>query len=436
MRLIAGALLTATILTAFALPAAAQAVDPFDAVAAAVLQMLRDQSVRQAAVVPTGPTDALAATVDQLPRTGPLAKQLTAPSVAGGATVTDAASFPELFGLALGSNLVSAGQGALTLDLNLFGFRTLFDPSVLDRQTLYGSRRNSLIRRFGGAVTFGGPGEPFDRDGDGAVDDSPAAESPFDAVTWEVRVRVAGSRDRRDNVNFRRYQEAVLAPESDLGRAIGDFIRAHVTDISGMLVNNALDAATFSDFLAQPRIAQELAALVPLVDQFVRAHESITRDIDRSPVWTLAAGGTQRNASLGPNKLKLGVRGVAGTGPVDHTWNVDWQQLQAFSVFPDATTWKAAYAATALILPGTALTRDGIEIALSAAAEHYRNVPGARHETVVRTSATLELPIGRGLRLPVSINYANHRDLLTDQGEVLGHVGLAIDLSEFRKRAR
>ena len=121
MRLIAGALLTATILTAFALPAAAQAVDPFDAVAAAVLQMLRDQSVRQAAVVLTGPTDALAATVDQLPRTGPLAKQLTAPSVAGGATITDAASFPELFGLALGSNLVSAGQGALTLDLNLFG---------------------------------------------------------------------------------------------------------------------------------------------------------------------------------------------------------------------------------------------------------------------------------------------------------------------------
>jgi hypothetical protein len=307
---------------------------------------------------------------------------------------------------------------------------------VLDRQTRYGSRRNSLIRRFGGAVTFGGSGEPFDRDGDGTVDDSPAAESPFDVVTWDVRVRVAGSRDRRDNVNFRRYQEAVLAPESDLGRAIGDFIRAHATDISGMLVGNALDAATFNAFLAQPRIAQELAALVPLIDEFVRAHEAITRGIDRAPVWTLAAAGTQRNSSFGPSKLKLGVRGVAGTGPVDHTWNVDWQQLQAFSSFPEATTWKAAYAASALILRGTALTTEGVEIGLSAAVEHYRDVAGAPHDTVVRASATLELPIGRGLRLPVSINYANHRDLLTDQDEVLGHVGLAIDLSEFRKRAR
>jgi hypothetical protein len=38
------------------------------------------------------------------------------------------------------------------------------------------------------------------------------------------------------------------------------------------------------------------------------------------------------------------------------------------------------------------------------------------------------------MKLPASINYANHRDLLTDQNEVIGHVGLAIDLSELRKK--
>lgn len=102
--------------------------------------------------------------------------------------------------------------------------------------------------------------------------------------------------------------------------------------------------------------------------------------------------------------------------------------------FLNATTWKAAYAASALVLQGTALTLDGVQIAVAAAAEHYRNVPGARHDTVIKASATLEIPIGRGMKLPASINYANHRDLLTDQDEVIGHVGLALDLSEFRKK--
>ena len=401
--------------------AVAQTVDPFDAVAAAVLRMLREQqSGPQGATEPTG-LDALATAVDRLPRTGPLAKQVTAPSIAGAGTVSDAASFPELFGLALDNNLVQFGEGALTLDLNLFGFRSLFDPDVLDRQTRYGSRRNSLIRRVGGALTFGGKGER-------------TAESPLDMVTWEVRVRVAGSRDRRDNVNFRRYEEAVLAPESEIGRAIGEFIRVHVTEISGMLVNNVLPASKFSAFLKQPGIAQELAALVPLIDDFVRAHASVTRGIDRASLWTVVAGGTQRKSSLGPDRLKLGVRGVAGSGPVDHTWNVDWLQVDGLAAFPDATTWKAAYAASALVLQGTALTLDGVQIAVAAAAEHCRNVPGARHDTVIKASATLEIPIGRGMKLPASINYANHRDLLTDQDEVIGHVGLALDLSEFRKK--
>jgi hypothetical protein len=414
-------LLATLLIAALSSVANAQTVDPFDAVAAAVLRMLRDQqSGRQGAAEPTG-VDALAAAVDQLPQTGPLGKQVTAPSIADVGTVSDAASFPELFGLALDSNLVQFGEGAMTLDLNLFGFRTLFDPDVLDRQTRYGSRRNSLLRRFGGALTFGGRGDA-------------QAESPFDNVTWEVRVRAVGSRDRRDQVNFRKYEEAVLAPDSDLGRAIGDFIRAHVTDISGMLVNNVLDASKLNAFLKTPRIVQELAALVPLLDDFVRAHASVTRSIDRAPVWTVVAGGTQRKSSFGPNTVTLGLRGVAGSGPIDHTWNVNWLQVDGLTGFPDATTWKAAYSASGLVLQGTPLTEAGVEIAVSAAAEHYRNVPGARHPTVIKAGATLEIPIGRGMKLPASINYANHRDLLTDQNEVIGHIGLAIDLSELRKK--
>jgi hypothetical protein len=405
-----------------AVPVAAQTVDPFDAVAAAVMDILREQQSAPPGAAQATAVDALATAVDQLPRTSPRAKQVAAPSAAGAGTVSDAPSFPELFGLALDSDLVRVGKGALTLDLNLFGFRTLFKPEVLDRQTAYGSHGSSLMRRVGGALTFG--------DGRGA-----SAESPFDIVTWEVRGRVAGSRDRRDFGNFRKYEAAVLAPESDIGRAIGDFVRIHLPDISGMLVNNVLDAKKFRAFLKEPRIVQELAGLAPRLDEFIRAHDAITSRIDRATVWTVVAGGTWRNANPGPDRLELGIRGVAGFGPVDHTWNLEWVQNNGLDAFPDASTWKAAYAATALVLQGTALTRDGAELSVSVAAERYRNVRGAAHDTVVKANATLALPIGRGMTLPATITYANHRDLLADSGEVIGHVGLALDLSEFRKKA-
>jgi hypothetical protein len=433
-------LLAAVILAALAAgPVAAQetpvrTVDPFDAVSVEVLRLL---ATIQAGATSAGATsvDALARAIDRQPRISPVGKQVSAPSLGGSSgPVVDLASFPELFGLALDNNLVQFGQGAFTLDLNLFGFRTLFGPEILDRQSLYGSRGNSLIRRFGGAISLGGAGDTFDADGDGTPETVPDAAGPFDMVTWEVRVRVLGSRDRRDDVNFRRYEASVLAPDTDLGRAIGDFIRAHIADIDGMLVNNVLDADRFNAFLQRPDIARELAAIVPLADRFVRADAAVTTAIDRAAVWTLIAGGTERKPEFGPQKFKLGLRGVAGTGVVDHTWNVDWMNLEGLAMFPDATTWKAGYQATARVLQGTALTADGIEIAVAAAAEHYRNVPGARHDTVMRASATLELPIGAGMKLPVSMNYANHPDLLTDQNRIVGHIGFAIDLAELRKK--
>jgi hypothetical protein len=36
--------------------------------------------------------------------------------------------------------------------------------------------------------------------------------------------------------------------------------------------------------------------------------------------------------------------------------------------------------------------------------------------------------------VPLSINYANHRDLLTVDNEVVGNIGLTVDFSTLRKK--
>jgi hypothetical protein len=45
----------------------------------------------------------------------------------------------------------------------------------------------------------------------------------------------------------------------------------------------------------------------------------------------------------------------------------------------------------------------------------------------------LEIPIVKGVKLPISVTWADHKDLLTDEDEVVGHFALSIDFSELRK---
>ncbi len=45
----------------------------------------------------------------------------------------------------------------------------------------------------------------------------------------------------------------------------------------------------------------------------------------------------------------------------------------------------------------------------------------------------LEFPLADGLAVPLSVTYANHKDLLEGEDEIRGHIGISYDFSKLLK---
>ncbi len=414
---------------------------------AAILEKLTELSARNASAKNASteePNDAIAETVGRaLPET----KQVRAPSAAKpDSTLVDAASFPALVGAAFDNDLLKLDHSAFTTDLNLFAFVALASPEVLDRQSQYGRTKYRLMRRFAGSLTVGGKGDSFDRDGDGRADPPLAADSLGDIVTWEVKARVIGTRDRRDRNNLARYlaerlldrngskSEPLAALADNVSAGITDFVTSHLPELKIDARGNA-DADAVKALLASRETADALGALALDNDLLDKAAEAALRDIDGSLVWTVVAGGTRQRDQFGPDKWHLGLRGAFSTGRFDHAINVDWLKVDGIGGARRGTTWKGGFQVSTLLLKGSQLTEDGVSLALSVAAEHATDVPDAAHATIARAGVTLQFPLSKSVAVPLSINYANHRDLLTDENAVVGNIGLAIDLSAVRKKS-
>ena len=64
--------------------------------------------------------------------------------------------------------------------------------------------------------------------------------------------------------------------------------------------------------------------------------------------------------------------------------------------------------------------------------EKLRNVPMATHDTISKLNAKFSIPLVAGIEIPVSVTWANHKDLLTAEKEIQGHIGFTIDYSKVR----
>jgi hypothetical protein len=377
------------------------------------------------------------ATVEQTagvakPSDQPTAKQISAPAASGaGPSNVDRASFPELFALAADSGLVSFNGGAATLSVNPFGLVSAVRPSVLDLQSEY--EKYEILRRLGGSLTLGGKGEKFDRDGDGKEDDPLTAQSLGDIVTYELKVRLWGSRDRRDPQNWKRYFKKT---DGSL-KAVETAIRSLVALADKDLVRDAdnlpigVSAAGFEARLATTEAQTQITALRNAYAALKADIKAANAETDKRLLVTVVGGGTQQKAQFGRNHWKLGLRGEGASGRLDHTLNVDWSTVDAVTG-DDPTVFKSGYKLSTKVLKGTALTKDGATLSFDAAFERYDHVPDAKYRTVAKAGVKLELPISGSATLPLSATYANHRDLLTGQKGWIGHVGVAWDLSALK----
>ena len=362
------------------------------------------------------------------PRVAPEASQASAPSGTGDSTsLVDQPAFTSLLSFAIDNGLVSSDQNALTVSLSPFAFVAAARPEVIDRQSLY--EKYQLARRFGGAVTLGGKGEAFDRDGDGTADDALEADELGDIVTWELRWRFHGTRDRRDPANFERFREATnsafgtfFASQGDLAAAVlGAVASTAAGCFSETQVEAFLETDEFSD-----RLAEHSGALAAVK----AAYGDSLKAIDEGVIWTLVAGGTSRGEQFGPDKQMIGIRGAYGGAGRNWSFNVDYTRTEGLAGLEDPRVLRGGLEYQVLWLKDSLISRQGITVSWSGVYESFSHVPEAKHDTNAKLGMKFELPLKEGMGIPVSVSWANHKDLLTDEAELRGHVGFTVDLSK------
>lgn len=378
-------------------------------------------------------------------------KQTTAPSgAATSGTVVDAPSFVQVVGLAVDNDLLAFKDGALTTDLNLFAFKALADPGVLVTQEKY--EKHVTMRRFGGSLTVGGKGEEFDQNGDGTKEKAKETENLTDIVRAELRWRFAGTRDRRDARSVATYVAAlkkidqqVVVALLQLTPALMELVRAHdkAVDEKDIILEpctaGSHDRCVFSDKvdvltkLAKGALGSQLAAFGALLEEYDKAHKAAIKAIDRQAIWTAVMSGTNQAADFGPQRFGLGIRGLFAIGAWDHTVNVDWTRADWRAGRPIAHSGKVGYSFSRVLSsdPDADLVP---KVTFAFSGEAFRDVPDAKHDAILTAGLRVDIPFSGSVSLPLSVTYASHADLLTDQKLVRGNVGLAWDFSGLSKK--
>jgi hypothetical protein len=379
--------------------------------------------------------------VQKIPLSNPSEKQIGAPSSTNqGVSIVDRPSFSELLGLAFDNDLISLGNGLTSLDLNAFAFLSLADPSILDQQTKYA--KYDFWRRFGATVSLGGKGDSVDRNGDGKKEDALKAEKLTDIVTWEAKIRFIGTRDRRDDQNFNRYKNAMGDIHEKLEKMKDAFLSKH----RDSWIEKSADGkhsyfledkvtSTLEDSGVEKELIEIAMIDKDISDKFKRTGD----EIDKSPIFSVVAGGTNRRAKYGPNKCYVGLRGVWGWGKWDNTLNLDWARMDSLQPDPQepkGQELKIAYQASTLWLKNTAISEEGIAVSAGLAAEFYKNIPAALHDSILKASIQFVYPVSKTISIPLSITWANHRDLLSKDAIIRGNIGFCVDFSQLQNKKK
>lgn len=362
-------------------------------------------------------------------RMAPDAEKIGAPSTSSGSTsLVDSPAFTEALQLAWESGLVSSSNGVLTIDLNLFAFRAASNQWLEMDQWLYDAPGSRKLRRFGGAVSFGGEGEKFDRDGDGKEDEPIQAEELGDIVTYELRYRIFGSRDRREKPNYDKYfnspaaeafRQAYQPPgePGDLERAALDL--QNVLNAEGLIEDGCISTKEIDK-----RFELHRAPVVEAIEMAEEDVDALLKTIDKSPILTLAVGGVARETDFGTDERYAALRFAWASLEAE----LLYKEKDAFSPDdPDPTTLKLGVKHSWYVLEGV-LGDAKTQVSLEGSYEHFEDVPDAKHDTVSKVGIKTEYQLSETMKIPISVTWANHEDLLSDDDEIRGHIGLSFDV--------
>ena len=362
------------------------------------------------------------------------AAQTEAPSEAGGGSLVSLPGFASLLGLAQEQGLIDNSNGATAISLTPYSFLALLRPQYTYDQALY--EKVWLARHFGGKISFGGKGDSFDRDGDGTADEALEAKDPNDIMTWEAKYQF-GSRDRRDPAVYKGYFDALaqanLADASSV--AYGAAVSAMNTALAGQPLDShgCIDPGAIQKAFDDPAVIKAIKKVVES-DVALKSFQKGFENVDNRPILTLVYGGTERKEEFGADKRSAALRGALTWLGGTNTLELSWSEVESLLDEKDAVTWKLGYNYSRSFLKGSELSKDGVTLDVAGSLEKLEDVPAAAHDKIGKLNAKLKIPLSEGVEIPISVTWANHKDLLTDEEEIRGNIGFTLDFSKIQEQ--
>jgi hypothetical protein len=355
-----------------------------------------------------------------------------APAPGGdGSTLVQGANFTRFVAVAVENELVQGGDGKTNIQFTPWAWATAFNPSLLEIPAAYDAAE--WHRRFAISLSSGGEGEKFDRDGDGVADAPLKAEDFNDIQTYELKYRVFGSRDWK-------------ARRARIGAELAPFLRkaadAHAAflfklnhDVQQKAASEADCPATAEKLLNQDSAAAQLLEIGRLQAAEGAAWAKQLVDVKRSWITSIVAATTQQKPEFGQDKWSAGVRNSWGDDRFAINVDLDYSEAKGRGSAPDPNSWKLGAEIVKPLWKGT-FGGDGVRASFSVAWELFDDVPSATHDDTAKVGLRLSIPVGASsaVKIPLSIVWANHEDLLSDADSVRGHIGITVDFGDALKK--
>jgi hypothetical protein len=367
--------------------------------------------------------------------TDPIFKAIGPPTSAGGDRLVDGAGFTDFLAIAVENELLKNSEGQTTIQFTPFAWKAAFKPEIAKDTALYSEHAN--WRKFALSLASGGLGEKFDRNGDGTVDDALKSDGFNDIQTWELKYRLFGSRDWKDAEN--RKKIVALAAQS------GEKLDAAWQKLFGQLrgqnferdANGNFCGEDLALFLSNPEVR---ATLLEIALSEKSNNEKITNgftEIARRWTGSLVASTTQRDPQFGQDKWAAGLRVSWGTDKKGVNFNADYTQTNGRASLPDPNAWKLGAEYVSYVLKGK-FGKEGVKTSIGAVWEMFDDIPDAKHRDIGKVGLRLEFPIAGSeiVKLPISIIWANHEDVLTDADSVRAHIGFTVDFGDALKKQK
>lgn len=323
------------------------------------------------------------------------------------ARVAERSGFSDLIALALDTRkFISANDTAVSVNLNAIALVGLNS----DRESgpaLY--RRHETLRRLGGTFTFGAKVPEGEITG---LTGLPTASNLFDAISWDLGVRVYGDRDPRS----RKWDNVMLGTLGGLNQVSSDLL--------GLVP------------IGDARILQGI-----LNDRLGLAVANVKRQLNRSAQITIKGAGQHLTEVAGNNKYSLVVLADKGfSDSSDITFNTVVSVVDDVALAPGTIvslkTWTLALALNHVTAKNALVQGRAIELSANVNVEvPFDDDPALLEprENKWHVVGAVILPWADAARIPVSITWTSDPARLTNEKYVTGHIGVSYDFGALKR---